>query len=61
MIEDLLIDYYGFPEHITDQLTINKYTPQSVYLRVLEQSISLCYELIPNRSNRMVERLKEKL
>lgn len=61
MIEDVLIDYYGFPEPITDELTINKYTPQSVYLRVLEQSMSLCYELIPNRSNRMVERLKEKL
>lgn len=61
MIEDVLIDYYGFPEPITDELTINKYTPQSVYLKVLEQSMSLCYELIPNRSKRMVERLKEKL
>lgn len=61
MIEDVLIDYYGFPEPITDELTINKYTPQSVYLKVLEQTMSLCYELIPNRSKRMVERLKEKL
>ena len=61
MIEDVLIDYYGFPEPITDELTINKYMPQSVYLKVLEQSMSLCYELIPNRSKRMVERLKEKL
>ena len=61
MIEDVLIDYYGFPEPITDELTINKYTPQSVYLKVLEQSMSLCHELIPNRSKQMVERLKEKL
>lgn len=61
MIEDVLIDYYGFPEPITDEITINKYTPQNVYLRVLEQSLSLCHELIPGRSKRMVERLGEKL
>ena len=61
MIEDVLIDYYGFPEPITDELNINKYTPKNDYLKVLEQSMSLCYELIPSRSKRMVERLKEKL
>ena len=61
LIEDVLIDYYGFPEPITDEITINKYTPQNVYIKVLEQCLSLCYELIPKRSVRMVQRLKERL
>ena len=61
MIEDVLIDYYGFPEPITDELNINKYTPKNDYLKVLEQSMRLCYELIPSRSKRMVQALKDKL
>lgn len=61
MVEDVLVDYYGNPEPFFDETPNYKLSAQNAYLKVLDQCLGLCYELIPERSKRMVQCLKEKL
>lgn len=61
LFDEVLMDYYGNPEPFTDDFSLSDHTPPHVYFKALEQQINLCHELIPNRSKRMVERLKERL
>ena len=61
LADDVLVDYYGNPEPFFDEYPNPNVSAQNAYLKVLEQCMSLCYELIPNRSKRMVQQLKEKL
>ena len=61
LFDEVLMDYYGNPEPFTEDFSLCDLTPPKVYFKALDQCINLCHELIPNRSKRMVQRLKEKL
>ena len=61
MVDSVLVDYYGNPNPFFDATPNYQLSAQNAYLKVLDQCINLCHELIPARSKRMVQRLKEKL
>ena len=61
LFDEVLMDYYGNPEPFTEDFSLCDLTPPKAYFKALDQCINLCHELIPERSKRMVQRLKEKL
>ena len=58
---DGLVDYYMHPEPFFDDFTLDANIPTDVFFRALNQCIEMCYEIIPERSKKMVQRLKDKL
>lgn len=58
---DGLVDYYLHPEPFFEDFTLNADIPTDVYFKALDQCLEMCYEIIPNRAQRMVQRLKDKL
>ena len=58
---DGLVDYYLHPEPFFEEFTLNADIPTDVYFKALDQCLEMCYEIIPNRAQRMVQLLKDKL